>query len=318
MQYRKLGQTGLTVSALAYGASPLGGAFHPVEESEAIRTVHLALDLGVNFIDTSPYYGLTRSEILLGKALRSIPRDRYVLATKVGRYGMNDFDFSAERVTRSVEESLQRLGVDHIDLIQCHDIEFGSLDQVVEETLPALQRLRDAGKVRWIGITGLPLKIFRDVLERTQVDTILSYCHYSLNDTALEGLLPFLEEKQAGIINAAPLSMGLLTDRGAPEWHPASDQIRRVCASAARACRAQGLDIQKLAIQFAVANPRIHSTIVGSANPDNMRRNIAWAETPIDPQQLTAVQAMLAPVHNHTWLSGRPENNDPLPAFQIA
>lgn len=318
MRYRKLGKTDLSVSVLGFGGSPLGGGFRPVEESEAIRTVHLSLDLGINFIDTSPYYGATRSESLLGKALRTVPRDRYVLATKVGRYGMDDFDFSAARVTRSVEESLQRLGVDHIDLIQCHDIEFGSLDQVVTETLPALRRLRDAGKIRWMGITGLPLKIYRYVLERTEVDTILSYCHYSLNDTSLEDLLPTLAAKQLGIINAAPMSMGLLTDRGAPEWHPASAEIRRICAAAAHACRQQGFDIQKLALQFSVSHPAIHTTLVGSASPENMRRNIEWASTPIDSQQLAAVQAMLAPIRNHTWLSGRTENNDPVPAIPTA
>lgn len=318
MQYRKLGSTDLTVSALGFGGSPLGGGFRPVEESEAIRTVHTALDLGINFIDTSPYYGVTRSETLLGKALRSVPRDRYVLATKVGRYGMDDFDFSAGRVTRSVDESLERLGVDHLDLIQCHDIEFGSLDQVVNETLPALRRLRDAGKVRWIGITGLPLKIYRYVLERTGVDTILSYCHYALNDTSLETLLPTLIAKQLGIINASPLSMGLLTDRGAPDWHPASPEIRRVCDAAAKVCRQQGLDIQKLAVQFSVSNPAIHTTLVGSANPENMRRNVEWVESSLDAQALATVQALLAPIHNQTWLSGRPENNDPIPAAQTA
>ena len=318
MQFRTLGNTDLTVSTLGFGGSPLGGGFRPVEESEAIRTVHTALDLGINFIDTSPYYGATRSEILLGKALRTVPRDRYVLATKVGRYGMDTFDFSATRVTHSVDESLQRLGVDHIDLIQCHDIEFGSLDQVVHETLPALRRLREAGKVRWIGMTGLPLKIYRYVLERAEVDTVLSYCHYSLNDTSLEGLLPTLTAKHLGIINAAPLSMGLLTDRGAPGWHPASAEIRGICAAAAQACRRQGLDIQRLALQFSVSHPAIHTTLVGSASAENMRRNIEWVETPIDPQALATVQSLLAPIHNHTWLSGRPENNDPIPAAQTA
>ena len=167
----------------------------------------------------SPYYGLTRAETVLGRALARVARDRYFLATKVGRYGENEFDFSAARVTRSVEESLGRLGIDTIDLIQCHDIEFGDLNQVVEETLPALERLREAGKVRFIGITGYPLRIFREVLERPLVDTILSYCRYTLNDRSLEQMLPYLGARGIGVINASPLAMRLLTDRGAPEWH---------------------------------------------------------------------------------------------------
>src|ERR1041385_1323003 len=133
MKYRPCGPTGLQVSVLSYGASPLGSVFRPVDEAEGIRTVHTALDLGINFIDVSPYYGLTRAEEVLGRALATVPRDRYLLATKGGRYGESEFDFSAARVTASVEESLRRLGVEYVDLIQCHDIEFGDLDQVVNE-----------------------------------------------------------------------------------------------------------------------------------------------------------------------------------------
>ncbi|GIV79647.1 MAG: oxidoreductase [Litorilinea sp.] len=309
MEYRILGKTGLRVSVLSYGASPLGSVFREVDEAEGIRAVHTALDLGINFIDVSPYYGLTRAETVLGKALRGIPRTQYVLATKVGRYGDQEFDFSAARVTASVEESLRRLNVPYIDLIQCHDIEFGDLDQVVNETIPALRRLQQQGKVRFIGITGLPLKIFRYVLERTDVDSILSYCRYALNNTQLVDLIPFLQEKQVGIINASPLSMGLLTNRGAPAWHPASEEIKQTCARAAAFCREQGVDIAKLALQFALANPDIHTTLVGTANPENIRKNVAWMEEPLDEELLAQVQQILAPIHNQIWLSGRPENN---------
>jgi len=309
MIYRPLGKTGLDVSILSYGASPLGGVFRSIDESAGIRTVHTALDLGINFIDVSPYYGLTKAETVLGKALASVPRDSYYLATKVGRYGDNEFDFSASRVTASVDESLQRLGVETIDLIQCHDIEFGSLDQVVEETLPALRRLRDAGKVRFIGITGFPLKIFRSVIDRTEVDTILSYCLYALNNTLLSEIIPYLEEKQVGIINGSPLSMGLLTERGAPDWHPAPDVVRTTCAQAVAHCRDRGRDIAQLAVQFAVANPHIATTVVGTANPENIKKNVAWIDAPPDEELLAEVQALLQPVRNQTWPSGRPENN---------
>ena len=227
MEYRTLGKTGLDVSVLSFGASSLGSVFRPIDEAEGIRAVHVALDMGVNFIDCSPFYGLTKAETVLGKALQDVPRDKYVLATKVGRYGEEAFDFRAERVTKSVDESLARLGVDYIDLIQCHDIEYGSLDQVVEETIPALRKLQAQGKVRFVGITGYPLAIFGYIMDRIDVDTILSYCHYSMNDTSLTGLLPYLQERNAGIISASPLSMGLLTNRGAPEWHPATDDIKQ-------------------------------------------------------------------------------------------
>ncbi|MDQ2732461.1 MAG: aldo/keto reductase [Armatimonadota bacterium] len=310
MTYHPLGSTGLQVSALGYGASPLGSVFRSIDESEGIRTVHTAIDLGINFIDVSPYYGLTRAETVLGKALRDIPRDSFYLATKVGRYGADEFDFSAQRVTASIDESLRRLQVDTIDILQCHDIEFGSVDQVIAETLPALEALRSQGKIRFIGITGYPLKIFREVLDQVKVDTILSYCRYSLNDTSLETLIPYLQGKGVGIISASPLSMGLLTERGAPEWHPAADGVKKACAEAARHCRSQGVDLAQLAMQFALSNNAIATTLVGTASSENLQKNVEWSQSPPDPRLLAEVQAILQPVQNTTWASGRPENND--------
>src|SRR2546421_11501277 len=105
MRCRPLGRTGLEVSILGFGASPLGGVFGEIDESEAVRAVHAAIDLGVNLFDVSPYYGLTRAESVVGRALKQIPRHRFILATKVGRYGASDFDFSAGRTEQSVEES---------------------------------------------------------------------------------------------------------------------------------------------------------------------------------------------------------------------
>lgn len=309
MEYRLLGKTGLRVSALSYGASSLGGEFRPIDEAEGIRSLHVAIDQGVNFIDVSPYYGRTKAEAILGKGLSSVPRDKYYLATKVGRYDTASFDFSASRVISSVDESLGRLGVSYVDLIQCHDIEFGDLDQIVNETIPALRKVQEAGKARFIGITGLPLKNFRYVLDRAAVDTILSYCHYSLNDNSLETLIPYLQAKGVGVINASPLSMRLLTERGAPDWHPASDDITEACVRAAAHCRSRGVDITQLGIQFALLNPNIHTTLVSTADPEHMRENIAWVETPIDRELLEEVGKILAPIHNKTWISGRLENN---------
>lgn len=309
MEYRTLGKTGLRVSMLGYGASSLGGVFRSIDEAEGIRTVHAAIDLGINFFDVSPYYGLTTAETVLGKALKHIPRDRYYLATKLGRYGEDEFDFSPQRITSSVDESLARLGVDYVDLIQCHDIEFVSLDHIVQQAIPALYKLREAGKVRFIGITGLPLKIFRHVLDRSEVDAILSYCHYCLNDTALADLVPYLNQKGVGIVNASPLGMGLLTNRGTPDWHPASEEIKTTCARAAAFCRAQGVDIAQLAIQFSVSNPNLPTTLVSTANPKNIDRNVQWTEMPIDQALLAEVLKILEPVHNQTWLQGRVENN---------
>src|SRR5437867_7222693 len=138
---RSLGSTGLNLSVISFGASSLGQEFRKVDLTEAIRSVHVALDAGMNFIDTSPFYGRGMSEVLLGIALRDIPRDRYLLGSKLGRYDLAHFDFSAKRVVESVDVSLHRLGVDHLDICLCHDIEFVEMQQIVDETLPALRKV---------------------------------------------------------------------------------------------------------------------------------------------------------------------------------
>lgn len=313
MHYRQLGRTGLNVPVLSLGGSSLGGAFRTTDEREAIRTVHVALELGMNFIDTSPYYGDTKAETVLGRALKGIARDRYLLATKVGQYGTGVFDFSAARVARSLDESCARLGVDYIDLLQCHDIEFADLDQIVNETLPALVKLRTAGRIGHIGITGLPLKIFPAVVDRVGsgvVETILSFCRYELNDTALDSLIPALKQKGVGIINASPTGMGLLTERGVPTWHPAPPAMVAGARRAVDYCRSVGADIVKLAVQFCVAHPGIATTLVGSANPENIRKNAAFVEEPIDFELMAKVLELLKPIHNHNFTRGRPENRD--------
>jgi L-galactose dehydrogenase len=311
MEYRPLGLTGLRISALSFGASSLGGVFRDINLDDAVRAVHVSLDRGINFIDTSPFYGLTKSESVLGKALRGIPRDKYFLATKCGRYGMEmaDFDFSAKRITESIDQSLGRMGLDHVDLLQAHDIEFGDIDQVITETVPAMRKIQESGKARFIGVTGLPLNSLRRVIEAVPIDTILSYCHFELNDTALVDLVPTLKRRGVGVINASPLGMGLLSNRGTPSWHPAPEQVKEICGRAAAHCRVKGASIEKLAVQYSLTNQEITTTIVGSADPKNMERNIQWASEPIDRQLLDEVLAILKPIHNVTWESGRAENN---------
>ncbi|PRW05776.1 L-galactose dehydrogenase [Chlorella sorokiniana] len=322
MPRRPLGQTGLEVSVLGFGASPLGGVFQAIDEDEGVAAVKEAFDLGINFFDTSPYYGDTKSETVLGRGLAQLLRDQIVVATKVGRYGANTFDFSAERVTAGIRDSLARLQLEYVDLIQCHDIEFTHLDQIVNETLPALLALKAQGLVRHIGITGLPLKIFRYVLDRVPagtVDTALSYCHYTLNDRSLETLLPYLQDKGLGVINASVLSMGLLTHQGPPEWHPAPKPLKQAATAAAAAAAARGVSLPKLAIMEAVKDPAIATHLVGFCTRQQVRDNVAAVlqglgvepspAAEAESAALAEVQRILEPVQGLTWSSGLPENN---------
>src|SRR6185369_17183824 len=145
MEIRTLGTTGLKVSRLGFGAAPLGNEYGGMENGEAKRAIDLAIDNGINFFDVAPYYGLTLAETRLGEMLKG-RRHEVILATKVARYGLASFDFSAARVTRSADESLQRLQTDYLDILHVHDVEFGDKRQIVEETIPAVRRLQQQGK----------------------------------------------------------------------------------------------------------------------------------------------------------------------------
>jgi L-galactose dehydrogenase len=313
MHYRQLGRTGLNVSVLSFGTSSLGGVFHPTDDAESVRAVHVALDLGINFLDTSPYYGATRSEAVLGRALKGIRRDRYILATKVGQYREGDFDFSAARVVRSLDESCARLGVDYVDLLQCHDIEFADLSQIVHETLPALVRLREAGRIGHIGVTGLPLKVLQAALDQTEpgvVETVLSFCRYGLHDTALDSHAGRFHERQAGIITASPTGMGLFTERGVPAWHPAPPALLAGARRAVDYCRSVGADATKLAFQFCLAHPGFATVLFSSADPAMVRKSIGYLNEPIDFELMGKVLGILRPIRNHNFTRGRAENRD--------
>ncbi|WP_234544575.1 aldo/keto reductase [Streptomyces shenzhenensis] len=311
MKRHPLGSTGLEVSELGFGASPLGAVYGAFAEPDGIHAVRTALDLGVCFFDVAPYYGDTLAERVLGKALRGIERSSYVLATKAGRYGDDTFDFTAERVKHSVHESLTRLGTDHLDLVQCHDIEFGALDQIADETLPALRELQDAGLVRAVGITGYPLDTLRHVADRAAVDTVMSYCQYTLQDRRLARYVPGFARSGTAVINASPLAMGALTERGPAAWHPAPEPVLRRCAQAAALCQARGNDIARPAVQFAVTTGTFATTVVGATDAHQVRRTAGWITQPPDTELLHAVEECLAPVRDQGWVNGRPDDQHP-------
>ncbi|XP_046550895.1 L-galactose dehydrogenase-like [Haliotis rubra] len=318
MRYNTFGDTGLEVSVLSLGASSLGSVFRSTKEEESIEVVRKALRSGINVVDVAPWYGHGKAETVLGKALKGIPRKAYYKCFTFCRYLPEPdqmFDFSAERTIRSVDESLidiiqvyGRLGVDYIDIIQIHDMEFAdNLDIVINETLPALQKVKEAGKARMIGITGYPLENFRTVLEKStvKIDSILTYCRGSMNDNSLAEYIPYFESKGIGILNASPISMGLLSDRGAPSWHPASQDLKDTCAAAAAYCKERGVDISRLAMDFTLSQPQYHSTLVSTASLQNLQKNIDSVYTPLsDLEKKTQQEVMekfMKPLNNKNW-----------------
>jgi aryl-alcohol dehydrogenase-like predicted oxidoreductase len=307
MEYRELGKTGLRVSKLGFGASSLGGVFHEFDENRGIDAVFTAVDEGINFIDVSPYYGYYKAETVLGKALKDIPHDKFILSTKVGRYGEdghNTWDYSSERVTRSVYESMERLNVDYVDILYVHDIEFADLHQIAGETLPALHELKQKGIVRHVGCTDLQLENLQWIVEHTDpgtVECLLNFCHYCLCDDKLADFFDFFEQHGVGITSASPFSMGLLTERGVPDWHPAPKPLVRACEEAARYCREVGYPIEKLAMQFAVSNERIASTVFSTTRPDNLKRNIEFINEPIDWELVAKVREIIGDQQRVSW-----------------
>jgi L-galactose dehydrogenase len=310
MQTRILGKTGLALPILSFGASSLGQEFRPVTLEEALRSVRVALDRGLNFIDTSPFYGRGMSEVLLGIALRGVPRESFTLCSKLGRYDALHFDFSARRVVESVDVSLHRLGTDHLDIILCHDIEYVDLRQIIDETLPALRRVQQAGKVRFIGFSGYPQKIFREMCRQVEVDCVLNYNQYTLQNTRFaDETIPLLKRQGVGIMNAGPFSARLLTNATIPAWLKEPEEVKAAARRAAEHCARRGVDIAQLALQFSCAHPDITTTIAGSANPENVQKWARWISEPLDQELLSEVLAIFAPVKNIGHIEGLVNNN---------
>lgn len=312
MQTRPLGNTGIQLPIISFGASSLGGEFRSITLDEAMQSTRVALELGMNFIDTSPFYGRGMSEILLGMGLRDVPRDSYLLGTKLGRYSDIHFDFSAKRVEESVHVSLQRLKTDHLDVLLLHDVEFVSLPQIWEETLPALLKIKEQGKARAIGFSCYPLKTFHTVLDHIEdhIDCILAYNRYTLQNTTLAtDLLPRLKAKGIGVIGAGPFSARLLTQAPLPVWLKEPGEVKAAAREAARVCADHGVDIAQLALQFACSHPDISTSVAGSANPDNIRKWAEWIGQPIDKSLLAEVLAIFEPVKDIGHIEGLPENN---------
>lgn len=310
MQYSVLGRTGLKVSRLSFGASSLGGVFHPVDEGEAIAAVHTALDLGINYFDVAPAYGGTLSESVLGKALRGIPRDRYYLSTKVGKYtrpgsyGEDTLDYSRERIRASIEESAARLGTDYFDIIHIHDIEYqgrAHTEWGLTEGYEAVQQLKREGRTGGVSFGIYPMDLWKRIFATLDIDAALVHNHYCLNDTQLLDLLPAARQKGIGIINGSPFASGLLTERGPAEWHPAGAAARALFREAADFCKAQGNSISRLALQFASQNPEIPTTLFSTARPEAVRQNVADFEQPFDLPLLREVTRILQPVLNQEW-----------------
>jgi aryl-alcohol dehydrogenase-like predicted oxidoreductase len=310
MKYNPLGKTGLNVSRLSFGASALGGVYGKVDEAEGIRAVHMALDLGINYFDVAPAYGGTLAETVLGKALRGIPRDRYCLSTKAGKYtqpggyGDDTLDYSRARIRASLQESSRRLGTDYFDIIHLHDFEYQRrrcTEWALSEGLQTLLELKKEGRIGNVSFGIYPMDLWHRIFNTLPADAGLVHNHYTLFDTRALELLPVARKKGIGIINGSPFASGLLSGREAPDWHPAVETERQLVQGAAALCERRGVPISKLALQFSSQNPDFPTTLFSSGRADSVRRNVRWHEEPFDPELVKAVKCILEPVMNKQW-----------------
>ncbi len=310
MKYNELGKTGLTVSELSFGASSLGGVFHEVNERDAIKTVHAALAAGINYVDVAPAYGATRAEQVLGKALRGVNRANYTLSTKVGKYtndglyGNDTFDYSATRIRESISESMQRLGVDYIDIVYLHDFEYHDqihADWALSEGYDTLQELKREGRIGNVGGGIYAMDLWKRMLVERDPDALMVHNHLCLNDVRIFELLPLANQKGAGVVNASPFGSGLLTERGPADWHPATSDQRAVFRKAVELCTERGSNISKLALQYSAQQHVAPTTLFSTARVQSVERNLAWYEEPCDYGLAAEVQRVLEPVMNVQW-----------------
>lgn len=283
MEYSQLGETGLTVSRISIGGATLCSSFYgKLDFDEAQRTVHEAFKRGINYIDTAPFYGQGESETNIGKILKSVPRQAYYIATKTCRYdasGPGQFDFSYERTIKSVDESLSRLGVDYIDLYQLHDVEFAdNLDEVINGAFKACLELKKMGKIKAIGINGYPLGVLKEGLIKGdgKLDTVLTYGRYTMFDNSLLDYLPFFNDLKVGVIAASAHGCGLLTNRGAPAWHPGNDELKKIVTEAAEICRKNNVELGKLATFHLLKVPgRVETFLMGMEKMEYLNHNMS-------------------------------------------
>ena len=309
MEYRKLGKTGMDISIVAYGSSPLGNVFDETDETEGIRAVHYAIDHGINYFDVAPMYGVTLAETRLGKALKG-KRDKIFLATKCCRYDEDVFDFSAKKVQTSIDESLKRLQTDYVDVYQIHDIEFGDKNQVINETIPAALKVKESGKARFIGITGLPVHYLKHIAEQTEIDTLLTWAHYNLVEDEMDTHLTHMcRERGIGLINSSPLLQRLLTERPIPDWHRSPAKVRSKIAEVVAVCKDYGWNIADVAMRYCLDHAYVSTTIVGMSKQRNVEANIKVLNKRSNPELLAKIEELVSPVKNMMWFEGRVENN---------
>lgn len=288
MEYRKLGKTGIDLPVIGFGAGQFGDMYGDTTQKNCTETAAMAIDAGINYFDVAPSYGPEGlAEERLGIALKGHDRTKLIVNTKCGRWDhgeigapIYEYSFDAKKIREEVDNSLRRLQTDYIDIYQIHDINnCPNLNYLIEETIPEMERLKAAGKIRFIGITGAYLDTLKYVLDRTDaVDSVLCFCRYNLIDTTLKGYFSNYIDKGLGLINASILYMGMLTPNVKTLVHWRDKQllhdIREAVEAANALCTKAGTTLPEQACLFGLGYDEPASTLIGMGRPSSLERNL--------------------------------------------
>lgn len=320
MNRNRVGRTDVRVSDVGFGGAPIGNLYKPVSDEDALAAVRAAWDGGARYFDTAPHYGLGLSERRLGAALRDQPRDEYVLSTKIGRllvdnpaptgsdlavggFAVPDTltrrrDYSRDGVRRSLDGSLDRLGMDRVDIVYVHDAE-DHLEQALREAVPALVELREEGVIGAIGAGMNMVEPLVRFVTETDVDAVMLAGRWTLADRTGEPLLAACAERGISLVAAAPFNSGLLSrpypaDDAHFDYEPAPADVLDFARRLAAACDAAGTTLPQAAMQFALRYPAVPTVVVGMRTATQSSANLAWATTPVPAalwDELTALDA---------------------------
>jgi D-threo-aldose 1-dehydrogenase len=296
-------RTGVEVSRLSLGTAALGGLYTSVSDADCTDTVLAAIDNGINFIDTAPHYGKGTSEVRIGKALAGRDRSSFVISTKIGRLlvpsttDIDDFfmdadntverkfDFSASGVRQSLEGSLERLGLDSVEILFIHDPD-ANADEAILEAYPELDRMRSEGIIKAIGVGMNQCETPTRVIKETDIDMVLIAGRYSLLDQkALEGLLPTALERNVDIIAAGVFNSGILANpvKGATyDYVPASDELLAKAVRIREVLDGHKVSLTSAALQFPLRHPAVKSVLVGCRSAAEVETNIAEFDKTIE------------------------------------
>jgi D-threo-aldose 1-dehydrogenase len=307
---RKIKRRGIAVSVLGFGGASIGNLFRPTTDEEAATAVAEAWAVGIRYFDTAPHYGLGLSERRLGAALREKDRDQYVLSTKVGRLLvanptpqgsdlegegfavpddlMRQFDYSRDGIRRSLEGSLQRLGVDRIDIVYVHDPE-NHMGDALAHAFPALCELRDQGVVGAIGAGMNYVEPLRRIVAEADVDVVMVAGRWTLLDRSAAPLLEDCADREVAVVDAAPFNSGLLARAwptgGKFDYADASPEAIARAQQLATLCTERGIELPAAALQFPLRAPAVVSVVSGMRNPAQVTAAAARVAAPI-PDEL--------------------------------